>query len=60
VRGARLPGADLLTDLAFELPLASTPERLAGTLLFDDAASGGPKVDVAFDAALSKSFDAAR
>jgi hypothetical protein len=36
------------------------PKRLAGKLAFDDTASGGPKVDVEFDAALVKEFKAAR
>ncbi len=39
---------------------ADTPERLAGTLQFDDSVSSGPKVDVSFDATLLGSFDAAR
>ena len=38
---------------------ADTPERLAGKLTLDGTASGGPKVDVEFDAPLVKQFDAA-
>lgn len=33
-------------------------KRIAGTLRFDDAAAGGPKVDVEFDAALVKELAA--
>jgi hypothetical protein len=39
---------------------ADEPKRLAGKLSFDDAAAGGPKVDVEFDAALVKELKAAR
>ena len=39
---------------------ADEPKRVAGKLVFDDTASGGPKVDVEFDAALVKEFKAAR
>ena len=39
---------------------ADEPKRLAGKLTFDDAQSGGPKVDVEFDAPLVKEFKAAR
>ena len=41
---------------------ASTDEagRLAGTLKIDDAGAGGGKVDVTFDAALTKEFKTAR
>ena len=39
---------------------ADEPKRLVGTLTFDDAQSGGPKVDVEFDAPLVKEFRAAR
>jgi hypothetical protein len=39
---------------------ADEPKRLAGKLAFDDTQSGGPKVDVEFDAALVKEFKAAR
>jgi hypothetical protein len=34
----------------------STPQRVAGTVKFDESASGGPKVDVTFDATLVKEF----
>jgi hypothetical protein len=34
-----------------------TPQRIAGTVSFDETGSGGPKVEVSFDAALTKSFD---
>jgi len=37
-----------------------TPDRLAGTLKFDQSASGGPVVDVTFDAKLMKMFTKAR
>ncbi|SDG91904.1 hypothetical protein SAMN04487996_12566 [Dyadobacter soli] len=37
-----------------------TPEHLAGTLKFDQSASGGPAVDVTFDAKLLKTFAKAR
>lgn len=37
-----------------------SPERLAGTLKFDQSASGGPVVDIAFDAKLVKTFTKAR
>lgn len=36
------------------------PTHLAGTLSFDSAGSGGPKVELRFDAALLKEFTAAR
>lgn len=36
------------------------PAHLAGTLTFDSAGSGGPKVALQFDAALLKEFAAAR
>ena len=39
---------------------ADGPKRLAGKLAFDDAQSGGPKVEVDFDAPLVKEFKAAR
>ena len=39
---------------------ADEPKRLAGKLIFDDTAAGGPKVDVEFDAALVKEYKAAR
>lgn len=37
-----------------------TPDRLAGTLKLDQSASGGPVVDVTFDAKLVKTFAKAR
>jgi hypothetical protein len=37
-----------------------TATRLAGTLTFDATESGGPKVDVKFDVALTKDFEAQR
>lgn len=37
-----------------------SPEHLAGTLKFDQSASGGPAVDVTFDAKLMKTFAKAR
>ncbi|GGM94579.1 hypothetical protein GCM10010967_29860 [Dyadobacter beijingensis] len=37
-----------------------TPEHLTGTLKFDQSASGGPVVDIAFDTKLSKTFTKAR
>lgn len=37
---------------------ASDAKRMAGTLAFDDAGAGGPKVDVEFDAALVKEVTA--
>ena len=39
---------------------ADEPRRLAGKLRFDDTPSGGPKVDVEFDATLVKELKAAR
>ena len=39
---------------------ADEPKRLAGKLAFDGARSGGPKVEVEFDAALEKEYKAAR
>jgi len=39
---------------------ADTPDHLAGKLRFDDSSSGGPKIDVEFDAPLLKSFTKAR
>jgi hypothetical protein len=36
------------------------PGKLAGTLSLDDTGSGGPKVEVEFDAALLKELDKAR
>ena len=39
---------------------ADTRDHLAGTLKFDQSASGGPVVDVAFDAKLVKTFGKAR
>ena len=36
------------------------PKRLAGTLAIDDAAAGGPKVDIEFAATLLKELTAAR
>jgi hypothetical protein len=39
---------------------ADQPRRLAGRLAFDDTPSGGPKVEVEFDAALVKEYKAAR
>ena len=37
-----------------------TPARLAGKLVFDGSAAGGPKVDLEFDATLLKEFTRAR
>ncbi|SEJ03262.1 hypothetical protein SAMN05216327_105378 [Dyadobacter sp. SG02] len=37
-----------------------SPDHLAGTLKFDQSASGGPVVDVTFDAKLVKTFTKAR
>jgi hypothetical protein len=37
-----------------------SPEHLAGTLKFDQSASGGPVVDITFDAKLSRTFAKAR
>jgi hypothetical protein len=37
---------------------ADNAKRIAGTLRFDDAGAGGPKVDVEFDAALVKELAA--
>lgn len=37
-----------------------SPDHLAGTLKFDQSASGGPAVDVTFDAKLLKTFTKAR
>lgn len=39
---------------------ADEPRRLAGKLSFDDTPSGGPKVDVEFDAPIVKELKAAR
>ena len=39
---------------------ADEPDRLAGSLTFDDSASGGGKLDVTFDAALVKEFKTTR
>lgn len=39
---------------------ADTQDHLAGTLKFDQSASGGPVVDVTFDAKLVKTFGKAR
>jgi len=39
---------------------ADTPDHLAGTLKFDQSASGGPVVDITFDAKLVKTFAKAR
>jgi hypothetical protein len=39
---------------------ANTPTHVAGTLGIDDTSAGGPKVDVTFDAALTKTFTKAR
>ena len=39
---------------------ADTQDHLAGTLKFDQSASGGPVVDVTFDAKLVKTFAKAR
>ena len=36
------------------------PGKIAGTFVVDDSASGGPKIDVEFDAALVKEFQTAR
>jgi hypothetical protein len=36
------------------------PGKIAGTFGVDDSASGGPKIDVEFDAALVKEFQSAR
>jgi len=38
----------------------NTPARLAGKLSFDDAAAGGPKVDIEFDVPLLKEMKQAR
>ena len=37
---------------------ANDAKRIAGKLTFDDAGAGGPKVDVEFDAALTKELSA--
>jgi hypothetical protein len=37
-----------------------TPTRLAGKLSFDDAAAGGPRVEIEFDVPLSKEMKQAR
>jgi hypothetical protein len=34
-----------------------TPQRVAGKVSFDQTGSGGPKVEVSFDATVTKSFD---
>jgi hypothetical protein len=34
-----------------------TPQRVTGKVSFDQTASGGPKVEVSFDATVTKSFD---
>lgn len=39
---------------------SDSPDHLAGTLKFDQSASGGPVVDVTFDAKLVKTFAKAR
>ena len=39
---------------------ANSAERIAGKLTFDDSSSGGPKIDIEFDAPLLKSFTKAR
>ena len=39
---------------------ADTPMRLAGNLVFDGSAAGGPKVDIEFDAPLLKELKLAR
>jgi hypothetical protein len=39
---------------------ADTPTRLAGKLVFDASAAGGPKVEIQFDAALVKELKQAR
>ncbi len=39
---------------------ADDTKRLAGKLSFDDSGSGGPKVDVEFDATMTKEFTKAR
>jgi hypothetical protein len=35
----------------------NTAQRLAGTLTIDEIASGGPKVDIKFDATLSNQYN---
>ena len=35
----------------------NTPQRVAGQVSFDQTGSGGPKVEVSFDATVTKSFD---
>ena len=39
---------------------ANSPQRLAGKWTHDASAQGGPKIDIEFDAALSKEFAKAR
>jgi hypothetical protein len=43
-------------ELATLKATADSADRLAGKLTFDDSKSGGPKIDVQFDAPLLKSF----
>ncbi len=50
--GTEQPAALFLTT--------NTPERLAGKLVFDGAAMGGPQVDIEFDVPLMKVLNKAR
>lgn len=43
-------------DAKLFLTTASTPQRVAGEVSFDQSGSGGPKVEATFDATLTKSF----
>jgi hypothetical protein len=44
-------------DAKLFVTTTNTPQRVAGKVSFDQTGSGGPKVEVSFDAALTKSFD---
>lgn len=44
-------------DMRLFATTVDTPQRVAGKVSFDETGSGGPKVEVSFDATLTKSFD---
>jgi hypothetical protein len=59
INGARVQYSGTLEPSALKAT-ATDPKRLAGKLVFDDAGSGGPKVEVDFDDSLLKEFSKAR
>jgi hypothetical protein len=44
-------------DAKLFVTTVNTPQRVAGKVSFDQTGSGGPKVEVSFDATVTKSFD---